>query len=152
LPEFKRNGGITRPGAVHGLRFIAIPYLTGKLKNPPKQKRSDAMTGRLKLPTLRIDSEKSIRLTYRGKRFQGFSGDTIATVLYAGGVRVFGRSLKYHRPRGLYSLDGESSNTFMNVNGIPNVCAEKTLARDGMKVKAQNVKGAPGVRCHGLHG
>jgi sarcosine oxidase, subunit alpha len=101
------------------------------------------MTGRLKLPTIGIDTEKSIRLNYNGKPFQGFSGDTIATVLYAGGVRVFGRSLKYHRPRGLYSLDGESSNTFMKVNGIPNVCAEKTLALEGMQVKAQNVKGAP---------
>ncbi|MGD9102654.1 MAG: FAD-dependent oxidoreductase, partial [Desulfobacterales bacterium] len=73
----------------------------------------------------------------------GLSGDTVATALYANGIRIFGRSLKYHRPRGLYSLDGESSNTCMQVDGIPNVCAENTLLADGMQVKAQNVVGSP---------
>ena len=52
------------------------------------------------------------------------------------------RSLKYHRPRGLYSLDGECSNTCMEVDGIPNVRTENTLLKDGMVVKAQNVKGS----------
>jgi len=101
------------------------------------------MTGRMKLPTIGIDPKKEITLTYNRKQFHGYVGDTIATLLYGEGVRVFGRSLKYHRPRGLYSLDGESSNTFMNVDGIPNVCAEKTLALDGMQIKPQNVRWNP---------
>ncbi len=95
------------------------------------------------LPTLRINAEKKISLNYDGKTCHGVSGDTIATALYASGVRVFSRSLKYHRPRGLYSLDGESSNTFMQANGIPNVCTEKTLLKKETTVKAQNVKGTP---------
>ena len=66
----------------------------------------------------------------------------MATALYANGVRVFGRSLKYHRPRGLYSLDGECSNTCMAVDGIPNVRAENTPAKNGMHVDAQNVQGS----------
>lgn len=101
------------------------------------------MNGRMKLPTIGIDPDKKITLTYNRKRFHGYVGDTIATLLYAEGVRVFGRSLKYHRPRGLYSLDGESSNTFMNVNGFPNVCAEKTPALEGMQIKPQNVRWNP---------
>ncbi len=96
-----------------------------------------------RLPTLRIRSEKKIAIEYRGKVFQGIEGDTIATALYANGVRIFSRSQKYHRPRGLYSLDGESGNTLMEVDGVPNVCTEKTLARSGMTVKAQNVVGNP---------
>ena len=95
------------------------------------------------LPTLRINPEEKLSLKYSGKSYQGVSGDTVATALFADGVRIFSRSLKYHRPRGLYSLDGESSNTCMQVNGIPNVCAEKTLLKDGMIVKAQNVRGTP---------
>ncbi|MDX2445889.1 MAG: 2Fe-2S iron-sulfur cluster-binding protein [Desulfobacterales bacterium] len=94
------------------------------------------------LPTLRIDTQKTQSLKYRGKSLQGFAGDTVATALYANGTRVFARSLKYHRPRGLYSLDGESSNTCMEVDGVPNVRTENTLLKDGMVVKAQNVKGS----------
>ena len=81
--------------------------------------------------------------TYRGKSYQGLAGDTVATALYANGVRVFGRSLKYHRPRGLYSLDGECSNAMMEVDGVPNVRAETTVLASGMTVKPQNVKGSP---------
>ncbi len=94
------------------------------------------------LPTLRIDPSEKRSLTYQGKTYQGVAGDTVATALFANGVRVFARSLKYHRPRGLYSLDGECSNTCMDVNGVPNVRTENTLLEDGMAVKAQNVVGS----------
>ena len=93
------------------------------------------------LPTLRINPAQKISLNYKRKIYQGIGGDTIATALYANGIRIFSRSLKYHRPRGLYSLDGECSNTRMEVNGIPNVCTENTLLKNGMTIKAQNVKG-----------
>lgn len=95
-----------------------------------------------KLPTLRIDSSETRSLHYRGHIYRGVAGDTIATALYANGVRIFGRSLKYHRPRGLYSLDGECSNTCMQVDGIPNVRTENTLLKNGMQVEDQNVKGS----------
>ncbi len=95
------------------------------------------------LPTLRINPAQKISFDYNRKELQGISGDTIASALFANGVRIFSRSLKYHRPRGLYSLDGESSNTCVEVNGIPNVCAEKTFLRSGMTVKTQNIKGTP---------
>jgi len=96
-----------------------------------------------KLPTLRINPARTIAFHYKNKTFEGLSGDTVATALYANGIRIFSRSLKYHRPRGLYSLDGECSNTCMQVNGIPNIRTENTLLEDGMRVKAQNVKGTP---------
>jgi sarcosine oxidase subunit alpha len=95
------------------------------------------------LPTLRIDAGKSLAFTYRGKSCRGVAGDTVATALFANGVRVFGRSLKYHRPRGLYSLDGECSNAMVEVDGVPNVRAETTPLAAGMTVKPQNVKGSP---------
>jgi len=94
------------------------------------------------LPTLRIDPTQGRSLTFEGRSYQGYAGDTVASALFAGGVRIFGRSLKYHRPRGLYSLDGECSNTCVAVDGIPNVRAETTLLKDGMRVTAQNVKGS----------
>ena len=101
------------------------------------------MTRLKNLPTLRIDAGRSLAFTYRGKSYRGVAGDTVATALYANGVRVFGRSLKYHRPRGLYSLDGECSNAMVEVDGVPNVRAETTPLAAGMTVKPQNVKGSP---------
>jgi len=95
------------------------------------------------LPTLRIDPTQKIPFTYQGQTFQGVKGDTVASALYANGVRIFSRSLKYHRPRGLYNLDGECSNTCMEVDGIPNERTENTLLKNRMAVKAQNVKGTP---------
>ena len=94
------------------------------------------------LSTLRIDSSRKIPFTFEGKQYYGREGDTIATAMFANGIRIFARSLKYHRPRGLYSLDGECSNTCMEVNGIPNVRCENTLLERGMIIKAQNVKGS----------
>ncbi len=95
------------------------------------------------LPTLKIHPAREMSMTYRGRRYRGLAGDSIATALYANGVRIFSRSLKYHRPRGLYSLDGECSNCLMEVDGVPNVRSEVTRLRDGMIVKPQNVVGTP---------
>jgi sarcosine oxidase subunit alpha len=103
-----------------------------------------------KLPTLRINPVQTIAFHYKNKTFEGLGGDTVATALYANGIRIFSRSLKYHRPRGLYSLDGESSNTCMQVNGIPNVCTENSLLTDGMQLEAQNVSGSPEMDLKGF--
>ena len=50
------------------------------------------------LPTLRINPEQPIPFNYAGNSCQGLTGDTIAAALYAGGTRVFSRSLKYSSP------------------------------------------------------
>jgi sarcosine oxidase, subunit alpha len=94
------------------------------------------------LPTLKIDTTRKIGFLYKNKKFYGVEGDTVATALFANGIRLFSRSLKYHRPRGLYSLDGECSNTCMEVDNIPNVRCENTLLKEGMVIKEQNVKGS----------
>ena len=94
-------------------------------------------------PTCRVDFSRPLAFTFLGRPVTGFAGDTVASALYASGVRIFGRSLKYHRPRGLYSMEGESSNTFMAIDGVPNQCAETTALRAGMSVRAQNVRGDP---------
>lgn len=95
------------------------------------------------LPTLRVNPEKKVSIKYHNKTLEGLEGDTVATTMYANGTRIFSRSLKYHRPRGLYSLDGQSSNTYVDIDDIPNVCAENTFAKEGMQVDAQNVLGTP---------
>lgn len=108
-------------------------------------RRADSLpAGRLAPgPTCRVDFARPLAFSFLGRSMTGFAGDTVASALYANGVRIFGRSLKYRRPRGLYSMEGESSNTLMEIDGVPNECAETTELRDGMSVRAQNVRGDP---------
>lgn len=101
-------------------------------------------------PTCRVDFSRPLDFTFLGRAVRGYAGDTVASALYAAGVRTFGRSLKYHRPRGLYSMEGESSNTFMAIDGVPNECAETTPLRAGMSVRAQNVRGDPRTDLFGI--
>lgn len=95
-----------------------------------------------KTPMEKIDRDLKISFTWNGKPMKGLAGDTIASALHAGSEKIIGRSLKYHRPRGLYSLDGESGNTLVNVDGEANVQAELTMLREGMRVTAQNFSGS----------
>ena len=101
-------------------------------------------------PTCRVDFSRPLDFAFLGRGVRGFAGDTVASALFAAGVRTFGRSLKYHRPRGLYSIEGESSNTFMAIDGVPNECAETTRLRAEMSVRAQNVRGDPRTDLFGL--
>ncbi len=95
------------------------------------------------LPTLGIDPDRCFSFTYDGRPMAGVRGDTVATALYAAGVRIFSRSVKYHRPRGLYSLDGECSNCLLEVDGLPNTRGEVVALRPGMRVTSQNCVGSP---------
>jgi sarcosine oxidase subunit alpha len=73
-----------------------------------------------------------------GKTIEARAGDTVASALYRSGQRIFARSFKYHRPRGLLCLSGKCPNCLMNVDGTPNVRACATPAWAGMRVKHQN--------------
>ncbi len=83
-------------------------------------------------------SEKEIAFTFNGRPIFACRGDTIASALFAAGVRIFSRSFKYHRPRGLYDYEGQGPDTLMTVDHIPNVRADKTQVTEGMEVITQN--------------
>src|SRR6266568_9114908 len=93
-------------------------------------------------PGERIDRSRTLTFSFDDETVEGFEGDTIASALYAGGRRVFSRSFKYHRPRGLLCCSGACPNCMMEVDGVPNVrvCAEPV--REGAQVRSQNVLGS----------
>ena len=90
----------------------------------------------------RLDRSTSVEFTFDGKPVRGFAGDTIGSALYASGRRVFSRSFKYHRPRGLLCCSGACANCMMTVDGVPNVRVCVEPARSGADVRAQNVLGS----------
>ena len=86
-----------------------------------------------------IDRSKSLSFTWNGKAMSGFEGDTIASALAANGVAVFGRSMKYHRMRGIMTADYWDPNLFLQVGDEPNVRAGSRKLQAGMVVSTQNV-------------
>jgi sarcosine oxidase subunit alpha len=76
--------------------------------------------------------------TFEGRTIPAAAGQSIAAALYAAGVRIFTRSFKYHRPRGLFCVSGDCPNCLMNVDGKPNVRTCTEPARAGQVVRSQN--------------
>ena len=89
-------------------------------------------------PHLKIERGEPVTFHFDGKPVNGYRGETIASALYAGGLRIFSRSFKYHRPRGLFCLGGHCSQCLMRVDGIPNVRICRESAQSGMSVESQN--------------
>jgi sarcosine oxidase, subunit alpha len=93
-------------------------------------------------PGERIDRSQEITFSFQGKPVLAFPGDSIGSALFAAGRRVFSRSFKYHRPRGLLCCSGDCANCMMQVDGVPNVRVCVEPVREGVEVLAQNVRGS----------
>ena len=90
----------------------------------------------------RVDRSKGVNFTWDGTRHIGYAGDTVASALMAHGVRVFGRSFKYHRPRGVMSAGIEESGAIVSLGSgakrVANVKATTTEIVEGLEVLGQN--------------
>ena len=90
----------------------------------------------------RIDRSRRLRFQFNGKPYEGFGGDTLASALLANGVRVVGRSFKYHRPRGIYSAGMEEPNALVQLGSgaasEPNLRATQVELFDGLEAASVN--------------
>jgi len=97
------------------------------------------MEGRLvDHPILHFDRGNQVEFHFEGKPVTAYATETIAAALYASGVRIFSRSMKYHRPRGFFCAIGRCSACMMTVDGVPNVRTCMTNVTEGMQVTRQN--------------
>ncbi len=78
----------------------------------------------------RPKAPKASRLDFEGRAIPVAPDDTVASALYRAGVRIFSRSFKYHRRRGLYCLTGDCPNCLMTVDGEPAVRTCRTPATE----------------------
>jgi len=89
-----------------------------------------------------VNPGKAMRFTFDGKTHDGLEGDTLASALLANGVRVVGRSLKYHRPRGILSSGFEEPNALVQVGEgghvEPNALATRVELYDGLTAESVN--------------
>jgi heterotetrameric sarcosine oxidase alpha subunit len=90
----------------------------------------------------RIDRTRPLAFTFDGKRYTGFAGDSLASALLANGVRLVGRSFKYHRPRGIFSVGSEEPNALVRLRSggraEPNTRATMVELYDGLEAESQN--------------
>jgi len=89
-----------------------------------------------------IDRTVPVGFRFDGREVTGYRGDTIASALMARGVRLMGRSFKYHRPRGVLTAGSEEPNALMQVGTgasmIPNVRATVQEIYPGLEAQSQN--------------
>ena len=89
-----------------------------------------------------VDRTQPINFTFDGNTYQGFQGDTLASALMANGVRLFGRSFKYHRPRGILGVGFEEPNAMVQLRTgnrtEPNIQATRIELFEGLVAESQN--------------
>ena len=89
-----------------------------------------------------IDRQKTLEFHFDGKSYQGHPGDTLASALLANGVRLMGRSFKYHRPRGPLTAGSEEPNAIVALRAgarqEPNARATVAELYDGLTARSQN--------------
>ena len=89
-----------------------------------------------------VDRSRVLRFRFDGREVAAHPGDTVASALLANGIRLMGRSFKYHRPRGVWSAGSEEPNALIEVvrgNQVtPNTRATVQEVFDGLDVRSQN--------------
>lgn len=89
-----------------------------------------------------IDRSATLGFTFDGKPCRGHTGDTLASALMANGVRLVGRSFKYHRPRGIFSAGSEEPSALVELRAgarrEPNTRATVAELFNGLEARSQN--------------
>jgi len=89
-------------------------------------------------PILPVEERPQIKFTWQGQAMQTYEGETIASALFANGVRIFGHHHKDGAPQGIFCANGQ--------------CAQCLVMADGLPVKACMVPVQPEMQVEPLDG
>jgi len=89
-------------------------------------------------PILPVDEREAIEFYWKGKKLLAREGETIASALFANGLRIFGHHKKDGAPQGMFCANGQ--------------CAQCMVIADGLPVKSCMVQVTPGVRVEPVAG
>jgi sarcosine oxidase, subunit alpha len=88
-----------------------------------------------------IDRSRPVPFQFEGQSHQGYQGDVLSSALWANDVRMTGRSFKYHRARGPYSLANCEVNVMVEDGQHTNMRGDSLPIVAGMNVRAVNTVG-----------
>ncbi len=118
-----------------------MTFLRTRDQGPPPAASAMPQPGRLAAGGM-VDRAQALGFSFDGKRFAGYSGDTLASALLANGVHLVGRSFKYHRPRGILSAGPEEPNAIVRIGegarADPNSRATMAELYEGLVAESQN--------------
>jgi len=104
------------------------------------------MTQKNRIAGGQIDRSETLNFSFDGKTYHGHPGDTLASALLANGVRLMGRSFKYHRPRGPLTAGSEEPNALVELRTgarqEPNTRATTVELYNGLLATSQNKIGS----------
>lgn len=89
-----------------------------------------------------IDRDQTVEFRFEGESYRGFHGDVLTSALWAEGVRLLGRSFKYHRPRSIYSLAAHDANVVVEDGRRTNLRGDVTPIAKGLEFRAVNTFGS----------
>jgi NADPH-dependent 2,4-dienoyl-CoA reductase/sulfur reductase-like enzyme/Fe-S-cluster-containing hydrogenase component 2/bacterioferritin-associated ferredoxin len=89
-------------------------------------------------PILPASGAAEVPFTWKGTGCKARQGETIASALFANGVRVFGHHHKDGSPQGIFCANGQ--------------CAQCSVVADGLSVKSCMVPVTPGMKVEPLEG
>ncbi|TEU14655.1 MAG: FAD-dependent oxidoreductase [Anaerolineales bacterium] len=89
-------------------------------------------------PILPVDEREAIEFYWKGEKLLAREGETIASALFANGLRIFGYHQKDGAPQGMFCANGQ--------------CAQCMVIADGLPVKSCMVQVTPGVRVEPVDG
>lgn len=84
-----------------------------------------------------------VEIALGGATVRAFTGESVAAALFAGGHATLSRSLKYHRPRSFFCLDGHCGGCLSRIGGVPNLRACQQRCAPGVEVVGQNAYPSP---------
>ena len=89
-----------------------------------------------------LNAAQQVRFNCDGVAYDGLAGDSLASALLANGVRLMGRSFKYHRPRGVVTAGSDEPNALVTVGRgaaqRPNARAPMVELFEGLEAVSQN--------------
>jgi len=88
-----------------------------------------------------IDRNQVCTFRFEGQTHEGYAGDVLASALWANDIRFTGRSFKYHRPRGIYSMSGLDVNLLVEDRQSTNVRGDLMPLEDGLELRSVNTAG-----------
>ncbi|MDC0935153.1 glycine cleavage T C-terminal barrel domain-containing protein [Pirellulales bacterium] len=88
-----------------------------------------------------IDRNSPLEFCFEGRTYRGYRGDVATSALWAAGVRMIGRSFKYHRPRGAYSLANHDINAMFENGRTTNLRGDVLQLEAGLDLRAVNTLG-----------
>jgi sarcosine oxidase subunit alpha len=91
-----------------------------------------------RLPALDATRGDAVEVRIADQSVRAFAQESIAAAALASGTRVLSRSLKYHRPRTFFCLEGHCSGCLVRLDGVPNLRACQSPCTPGSQVEGQN--------------